>query len=152
MDKNYSEKSESDILLSEGLKYRAGLLRLHIRPLKLGTIILANRHAIKIKESLNSDYNSIMKSMNENIIPMVDFLSVCTLGSRARIFLFRKLLSRWLRWHLPPGHIPGLIMYIMQMYQLENFITSTRLISQLTVTAPMQPDRVEKKANGLPRA
>lgn len=142
------EKDETDILLNEGIKYKAGLFRFHVKPLMYGTMLQANRFAMQLKVNLNlEDNTAILRELSMNAKPMIDFLAVCTLRSYWKIFLFRRVLSKYLFWKMNPRNVPVLILMIFQMYDLVNFMNSIRLISHMTVTSPMKPNPIEKNGS-----
>lgn len=146
-EKLIREKAEADLLRKHGfifetvstsfLKRWFPLRSWQIRPLCFGTIIEANKYAVDIKMNLgDEDISTLLKEMNFNIEPLINFISVSILHSKFKILLFRKILSLYLKWHLKPEDAFKITLAILQMYDLGNFIHSIRTIGQTTLTSP----------------
>lgn len=130
-----AELSEAEILANEGLNYKAGWFRFHIKPLTFGVIAKANIQALKLKLNLiDDDQKTLIENYQENINPLINFIAICTLGNLCRITPLVYLLSYYLKWKLTPKEVIGLCIFILKMYDLGNFTTTIRLIGTSTIT------------------
>lgn len=129
------EINEAEVLANEGINYKAGLFRFHIKPLNFGTISKANIEALKMKVNLIDDeQKTLIENYQENINPLINFIAICTLGSCLKIKLFTKILAFYLKWKLTPKETIGLCIFILRMYDLTNFTTTIELIGTSTIT------------------
>ncbi len=136
-NKVLQEKEEAELLIEKGMFFQAGKYKFTIKPLTLGTILIANKYAVDMKINLTEDNEtSVFDEYNRNTIPLLNFIAVCVLSRKWKIFLFRKLLVRCLKWNLKPKDVIGITLSILKMYDMGNFITSIRLISEQTMTSP----------------
>lgn len=141
------EEKEADQLIEHGFKINIGKREFHIKPLRYGTITFANRYAVKLKVNLMSDDNSsLFKEMEKNIDPLMRFIAVSILHDKWKILLFTGLLAYYLKWKLNPQVALKMSIAILQMYDIKNFITSIRLIGQMTITSPKETNLVDGKA------
>ena len=145
LDPIQAEMNEAKLLVEEGLIFETesrSIFRFikkkrywHIKPLNFGTILHANRYAMELKMNFqDNSINAAITEMDVNIKPLVNYISVCVLGSKWKIKLFRRILTNYFLWRLSPNKSLKLALGIMQMYDLPNFITSIRLIG--TITSP----------------
>lgn len=131
------EKSEAELLTENGFKFKAGKREFTIKPLTLGTILHCNKYAVQMKFNLMTDKgDSLYEELNNNIQPILAFISCAILGSNIKIRLFRKMLENHLKKHLKPKDVLAIAVAILQMYDLTNFITSIRLLTAETITTP----------------
>ena len=143
------EQQEAELLRNHGFVFetnRKSFLKKwfpkiswHVKPLCFGTITIANKYAVDLKLNVNDEnIASLMAEMENNIDPLLNFISVSILHSKTKILLFRKVLTTYLKWHLNPEKALKIVIQIMQMYDLANFITSIRLIG--TITSPKEKE------------
>lgn len=146
ISKEEAEKKESELLIQRGVVFDIGERKFEIKPLVFGTITHANKYAVDLKINLTSDDNaSVFNEVGNNISPLMNFIAVCILHSRWKIILFRNLLAWYLKWKLNPEKALKIAMVILQMYDIKNFITSIRLIGQMTITSPKETSLVDGK-------
>ncbi|WP_426473446.1 hypothetical protein [Chryseobacterium balustinum] len=141
-----AEEKEADLLIEHGFKINIGKREFHIKPLHFGTITQANKYAVKLKVNLLSDDNSsVFKEMEKNIDPLMRFIAVSILHDYWKVKLFTGLLSKYLKWKLNPQIASKMSIAILQMYDIKNFITSIRIIGQMTITSPKETSLVDGK-------
>lgn len=145
---NEKEQKEAELLIKKGVNVDItsfGKKRtLHLKPPTLETLLYCNEVAVRIKDNFNED-NSIgdyLANMNEEIILKSEFIACAYLHSEWKIKLFKKIVAKWLRKILGPKDVTELVLVILNMYDLENFTPSTRLIMQSRMTKP-KTTRVE---------
>lgn len=144
-DRILAEQQEANILIKEGFYFEIGKRKWHIKPLVFGTIAKANKYAVNMKMNIvENDNASMFAELDKNIKPLLNFIAVCILHSKWKIWLFTKILSKYLEWKLSPEMALKIALAILQMYDLGNFITSIRMIGQTTVTSP-KPSLIDGK-------
>lgn len=140
ISKEEAEKNEANLLIEKGFVFDIGNRKFQIKPLVFGTITYANKHAVDLKINLTSEDNaSVFNEVGKNVTPLMKFIAVCILHKRWKIILFTNFLSWYLKWKLNPEKALKISMVILQMYDIKNFITSIRMIGQLTITSPKSP-------------
>lgn len=140
ISKEEAEKNESELLIDKGFFFNIGKKRFEIKPLCFGTISHANKHAVDLKINLTAEDNaSVFNEVGKNVSPLMKFIAVCILHKRWKILLFTNILAWYLKWKLNPQKALNISLVILQMYDIKNFITSIRMIGQLTITSPKSP-------------
>ncbi|WP_077417857.1 hypothetical protein [Chryseobacterium sp. JV274] len=135
-----AEKNEAELLVEKGFVFNVGKRKFQIKPLVFGTITYANKHAVDLKINLTTEDNaSVFNEVGKNVSPLMKFIAVCILHKRWKILLFTNILSWYLKWKLNPQMALKISMVILNMYDIKNFITSIRMIGQLTITSPKSP-------------
>lgn len=136
------ELLEAEALIDKGFFFEIGNRKWEIKPFTLDTILRANIYAVKLKINTEEE-KPLTDIFKENVKPLTDFIAVSILQKRWKCFLFKNLFSRYLRKNLTPQKAVGLTLTILKMYDMGNFITSIRLIGQMTITAPKQTERID---------
>lgn len=140
-----AEQEEAKLLIKEGFFFEIGKRKWHIRPLVFGAITEANKYAVNMKLNIvESDNASMFSELDKNIKPLLNFIAVCILNSKWKIWFFKKILAKYLEWKLNPDMALKIVLAILQMYDLGNFITSIRMIGQTTITSP-KPNLIDGK-------
>lgn len=159
MEKNLNnlEQNESDILVRKGFFFDCKILgikfKLRIKPVVLDTLLHCNDCAVKMKpiESESESVGDYIFHMNDEIIMKSEFIACAVLHKGWKIKIFKKLVAKIIRKNLTPKQTSEMVVAILQMYDLANFIPSTRLITTTTLTKPKTknqetPNRVDMNA------
>lgn len=150
------EQLESDLLVRRGFFFEVKVLgikiKLTIKPVVLDTLIHCNDCAIKLKPldaELSDNVGDYISRMNDEIILKSEFIACAVLHKSWKIKLFKKLVASIIRSSLTSKQTSDMVVAILQMYDLANFIPSTRLICQTVLTTPKKtaiPNRVDMNA------
>lgn len=149
------EQNESDILVKKGLFFDIKIfgikLRMKIKPVVLETLMYCNDCAVKLKPTDDKEVENVgdyITKMNNEIVLKSEFIACAVLHSGIKIKMFKKLVALIIRKSLNSEQTSNLIVAILQMYDLANFIPSTRLISQTRLTIPKTttPNQVDTNA------
>ncbi|WP_394265193.1 hypothetical protein [Bergeyella zoohelcum] len=142
------EQTEAELLINKGftidISFGKRKKSVYIRPLTLETMLHCNHIAVQIQDNFKSE-NTIgdyLATMNDEIKLKSEFVACAYLHSDWKIKLFKKIVAYWFRKQLTSETITKLVYAILEMYNLENFTPSTRLIMQSRITAP-KTNRVE---------
>jgi len=147
--KNTEEKA-TDILQNKGIKFsipRKSLFRhlkknreLTIRPSYLGTLYEISRLAIKLNfdEKLieNDPFYESRVLIEKHVKSMALIVAIAVLNSQFKIKLFKGILSWYLYWHLTPEMLFSLSLQVVELNNLQDFMSSIRSARGWRITQP----------------
>jgi len=97
------------------------LNRIHIRPLRAGTIICMSR----IMDENGIDELEMPKEYNQKLDVVALLIATAMLNGKYRIKFFARLLSRILLWKVPAKVLRELYLYVATVDKLADFMTIT---------------------------
>lgn len=152
-----AEKAEGDVLIDRGVAFtvpKRSILKwfspkersFTIHQPYLGTLDIISRIFLEIEIDENLLQENTLPETRKLIVQSARkcalIVAVSVLNSRWKIKYLSKMLSRYFLWRIQPDKLLKLAIYINQINNLGDFISSIRLMSMIRTTAP----RIEKQA------
>lgn len=145
------EEKTVDVLLNEGIDItikKRSVLRFigkkqrafRIRQSYLGTVYAISKIAI----SMDFDETLIQKDpffeskvlAEKHIKAMALVIAIAILNSKLKIRLFKNILASYLLWHLTPEELSKLVMFIAELNNYSDFMSSIRSVRGWRITQP----------------
>lgn len=146
MNKKKVESNAVDTLLDEGMKVKVGQFTFVVKQSKLGTLLHVSKLFLQISidedKIQDSVYAGTYMQVPENAERVAKVVATTILNSRMKIWLFSKLLSKYLLWSLTPSRLFSLMSVILILNNAASFTNSIRLMHTFRMMKPKE-DLVE---------
>ena len=141
-----TELTAIQTLLNEGMVFKAGRLKLHLRQSYLGTLLHLSKiySLIAIDESKLKDsaYAGSYMLVPENAKRVALVIAIAVLNNSWKIKFLSKALANYLLWTLKPDKLYQIMGMVLIVNNTASFTNSIRLIHTLRLMRPKE-DLVE---------
>ena len=150
MAKNTEERA-ADLLLNKAIKFsipKRSILKhigkkerkILIYPSYLGTLYEISRIALTLDfEEILIEKDPLYECrvlIKNHVKDMALIVAIAILNSRVKIWLFKRLLSSYLYWHLNPETLLSLSLHVIELNNLQDFMNSIRSARGWRITQP----------------
>jgi hypothetical protein len=137
-----TELSAIQTLLGEGMVFKAGRLKLHLKQSYLGTLL----HLSKIYSLISLDEAKLKDSafagsymlVPENAKRVALLIAIAVLNSKWKIKFFSKPLANYLLWVITPEKLFQIMGLVLVVNNTASFTNSIRLIHTLRLMKPKE--------------
>lgn len=153
MAANNIRRDAADLLLERGVRFNIRgasfllrllrLNRIHIRPLKLGTIAEISR----LMDTYKLMGVDLPKEVNMNLDKVAYVVAVAILNDKRRIAWFSRWLANLLLWQMPAGALLEIYAIVSKVNKILHFITITNSLETIAQML-MSPKNLGRERNG----
>lgn len=111
-----------------------------IKQPNMGTLLMVSE--LSLKEGFSFDgidsgnLDAAHALISKHTKTCIRIVAVIILGSKLKVRLFSRLLSRWMLWKVTPRRLFDMVLMTVTLSGVQDFTNSIRLIRSMTVTMP----------------